>query len=1792
MSDQRASTLKKLAVQCKNQPLPPGAVAPPPSVIWWRSTKQAASTQTASIGGGSGKTVVASDFLLSRVETFFVALISDAMQPPSLSPEELAAEILALLRSKRALDDLQQPLLELLGFSDAAFALVQTVLASRGAIVAAAGTKPAAAAAPPSQQKKSLLDIRPSALGDLALLDTPAALPAGTSRQWLPIVQAVPTQHQHMLEQVRVPPPKPAVDSATAPLVPTSALQPQSQKAFAGIRTLNRLQSHLFQATYLSSENILVCAPTGAGKTNVAMLALCREIERAPTPQLVKAVYVAPMKALAQEVVAKFAERLRPLHMVVRELTGDMQLTRGEIDATQVIVTTPEKWDVITRKSNELTDAVQLLIIDEVHLVGEDRGPVIECLVARTLRLVEQKQRMIRIVALSATLPNYNDVATFLRVNPRSGLFYFNASFRPVPLEQTFCGVKLAADAEHAAAKSPFQKKQMVDELMTQVALDKAADALARGHQVMVFVHARKDTGKTARDFVRLAELAGKPLPAPPAAMPAAMALRLSKSKNAELRQLAPSGLAVHHAGMAREDRGLVEEMFSAGAVSILVCTATLAWGVNLPAHMVIVKGTQIYAPERGGLCELSSADVFQCFGRAGRPQFDTSGEAVLITEHATLQRYVRMLTHTLPLESKLVPFLPDALNAEIVAGTVATLAEAAGYLAYTFLHVRMMQSPTTYGLRMDAREKDPQLGNHRLFLAAQACQRLDEARMVRSHPLPKPDSPLGITDLGRVASHYYIHHETVEAIFNEALQPDMTHAQLFACLALAKEFASLKVREEESAELRRVARNMPIASEHAPDSVGFKIAVLLQAALSAVQFDAFTLHSDMAYVAQNCSRMLRAMLEIAIARGWARLCRQVLAMAAGLERGVWWEPMQSPLRQLCPAFCALDAVAAVEKHVPALSDLLALDEARLVAAVPALNTHRARKVLAAARLVPRPALRVLALQPLTASVVRVSLELDASVFEWRERVHGTSQAYWLIVEDGPWIVHSERVVLSASRPSTKTSFAVPLFADRHGDYVARVESDSGWLGAGNAAALEMSALVLPAPTAGFTRLLALDPLSVLALKDAKVQALYSFSHFNPVQTQCFHALHETDRSVLIGAPTGSGKTVLAELAMWRAFAQGAKAVYVAPLKALVAERMADWTVRLARLGRAAPIELTGDSGPASREVLARADLIVCTPEKLDVVTRGWAQDARHWMRGVGVVVVDEIHLLGEDRGATLEAVVARIEYMGRRSTATRAVRLVGLSTALANASDLANWLGAETWYNFSPAVRPVPVAVHLQSFPGQHYCPRMSAMNKTVMMSIETYSPDKPALVFVASRRQTRLTAMDLIAMCADSDRPRRFLRGDVPTEGIVDEALRDALAFGIALHHAGLCKSDRDAAEAAFASGACQVLVATATLAWGVNLPAHLVVVKGTEFFDAESRRYEPFPVTDVLQMMGRAGRPQFDTSAVAVVLVHDQLKAFYKKFLYEPFPVESQLLRQLPGVINAEVASGRIRSFDDAIDLMSWTFFARRVAANPSYYGLQGNASVDALASFVRGKVRDALAVLQSLGLCVLEGKRVTATPLAGICSRFDLKVTSAARLRRPTKVSSVREAMVALAGLGEVDVPVRHKDDELNARLAQRLPYGLAGVEAGSVAGKALCLLQAHVFHVGLPIHDYITDTRTVLDACARVVPAMAHGFALVGDLASALWCLRLALVLELRRDWRASPASSRVEIQCDAPLHKASVKGGGAWWLLARTAASGKVLLERGSSVDAGEPLQSVHVVACEGDMVEATKLCV
>lgn len=184
---------------------------------------------------------------------------------------------------------------------------------------------------------------------------------------------------------------------------------------------------------------------------------------------------------------------------------------------------------------------------------------------------------MIRIVGLSATIPNILDVADFLRVNRYVGLFYFDHGYKSVPISQTFVGIKANRSDQASADEDDacFQKVKMF---------------LRQGHQVMVFVHARTQTVKYANYLKENAMKEG----VLSLFVPEHVAMKAKKfvlnSKTPFLRELYSYGLGVHHAGMLRSDRNEVERAFLAGIVRVLVCTATLAWGVNLPAHAVIIK--------------------------------------------------------------------------------------------------------------------------------------------------------------------------------------------------------------------------------------------------------------------------------------------------------------------------------------------------------------------------------------------------------------------------------------------------------------------------------------------------------------------------------------------------------------------------------------------------------------------------------------------------------------------------------------------------------------------------------------------------------------------------------------------------------------------------------------------------------------------------------------------------------------------------------------------------------------------------------------------------------------------------------------------------------------------------------------------------------------------------------------------------------------------------------------------------------------------------------------------------
>ena len=1498
------------------------------------------------------------------------------------------------------------------------------------------------------------------------------------------------------------------------------------KRTFKGYKSLNRMQSLVYPVAYQTSENMLICAPTGAGKTDAAMLAILNTVAKNTHPNPIdepgatefvvrtddfKIVYVAPMKALAAEITDKLGKRLAWLGIQVRELTGDMQLTKAEIVQTQIIVTTPEKWDVVTRKSTgdtALVQKVRLLIIDEVHMLHDARGAVLESLVARTERQVESTQSLIRIVGLSATLPNYVDVSDFLKVNRMAGLFYFDQSFRPVPLQQHFIGVK----------GRPGSKAGR--ENMENTAFEKVKDMLEREHQVMVFVHSRKDTVKTARQIYEMAVEQGVgDLLDPSQHDGYTNAMRdVKTSKGREIRELVAKGMGTHHAGMPRSDRNLIERLFASGVLKVLCCTATLAWGVNLPAAAVIIKGTQLYSAEAGKFVDLGILDVLQIFGRAGRPQYQDTGIGMILTTQDKLQHYLTAVTQQQPIESQFSKKLVDNLNAEISLGTVTSVSEGITWLGYSYLFVRMQRNPIAYGIEWAEIRDDPNLVQRRRELIVNAAKVLQKSQMIIFN---ETTEELRAKDVGRIASQFYVLQTSIE-IFNAMMRPRATEADVLKMISMSGEFDNIQSRDTEEKELMRLEEAAQCDIDGGIGTQQGKTNVLLQSYISKANLEDFTLVSDTAYVAQNAARICRALFMIALNRRWGYQCLVLLSMCKSIEKRVW--PFEHPFRQF-------DLPQAVLRNLDDKGSTASIDSLReMEAAEIGSLVHNQKMGSTISKLIDNfPTLSVDAeIAPLNRDVLRIKLYLTPD-FRWNDRHHGTSESYWIWVENSETseIYHHEFFILSRRKlyDDHELNFTIPLTDPLPSQIYVRAVSDR-WLGAETVHPISFQHLIRPDTESVCTDLLDLRPLSIRALKNPLLEEIYGqrFQYFNPMQTQLFHCMYYTPANVLLGSPTGSGKTIAAELAMWWAFREkpGSKVVYIAPMKALVRERVQDWSKRLTRQMGLKLVELTGDNTPDTRTI-RDADIIVTTPEKWDGISRSW--QTRSYVQQVSLVVIDEIHLLGGDRGPILEIIVSRMNYIASQKKGS--VRLVGMSTACANAMDLANWLGVkEGLFNFRHSVRPVPLEIYIDGFPEQRgFCPLMQSMNRPTFLAIKSHSPDKPVIVFVASRRQTRLTAKDLINFCGMEDNPRRFVRMSeedlaLNLSRVKDEALKEALSFGIGLHHAGLVESDRQLAEELFANNKIQILVATSTLAWGVNLPAHLVVVKGTQFFDAKIEGYKDMDLTDVLQMLGRAGRPQFDTSGIARIFTQDAKKAFYKHFLHTGFPVESSLHNVLDNHFAAEVSAETIATKQDALDYLTWTFFFRRLHKNPSYYGLEISAEENntiaaqqAANEFMIEMVDKSMAELAESGCLELHSNGdVDPTPLGKIMSYYYLSHKTIRQLTQHAKpAASFQDVLSWMCRATEYDeLPVRHNEDLINAELSANLPFkgDAFGLPMWDPHVKAFLLLQAHFSRIDLPISDYVGDQNSVLDQSIRIIQASIDVLTELGYLQSCKMMMTL------------------------------------------------------------------------------------
>lgn len=386
-------------------------------------------------------------------------------------------------------------------------------------------------------------------------------------------------------------------------------------------------------------------------------------------------------------------------------------------------------------------------------------------------------------------------------------------------------------------------------------------------------------------------------------------------------------------------------------------------------------------------------------------------------------------------------------------------------------------------------------------------------------------------------------------------------------------------------------------------------------------------------------------------------------------------------------------------------------------------------------------------------------------------------------------------------------------------------------------------------------------------------------------------------QNILVAAPTASGKTLIAMLAMMQFLStkQG-KVVYLTPLRALAAEKFSEFKkmekIDFGRKIRAAIS--TGDFDSVDKESES-ADIVVLTNEKMDSIIRHGVD----WIDKIGLVIADEVHLIGDkDRGPTLEVILTKLKELESKP------QVVGLSATITNSNELAEWLGCKLvlsdW-------RPVPLTEGV--FDGGSVLWNNGDSNEIessirgppIDLCLDTIKNGGQSLVFAETRtRSASLAAKGsdaVLKFLTDSEKKyleeisQKILDNNEHTDLI--KTLSTLLKKGVGFHHAGLNQNCREIIETEFRNGKIKLLASTPTLAAGVNLPARRVVISSIARYDVKAGTNKPISILEYKQLCGRAGRPQYDKFGEAIIVGNSNASDLIEYYINgTPEPIESQL------------------------------------------------------------------------------------------------------------------------------------------------------------------------------------------------------------------------------------------------------------------------------------------------------------
>ncbi|MCK4477549.1 DEAD/DEAH box helicase [Candidatus Bathyarchaeota archaeon] len=394
----------------------------------------------------------------------------------------------------------------------------------------------------------------------------------------------------------------------------------------SGISKLYPPQEEAVRAGALEGKNLVLASPTASGKTLTAELCALKHI----VEHSGKVLYLTPLRALASEKYEEFKKysgvrKLNGRRVRVGISTGDYDSSDPWLGRYDIIISTNEKADSLLRHRSKWVDEISLVVADEVHLLNDsERGPTLEVVLARLMQINPE----IQVLALSATIKNVEELADWLKAQ------YVTTQWRPVKLKE---GVLL-----HQEIQFKDGGATKIGKHARNPALNLALHIVKSGGQALIFASTRKNSVSLAKKMAaELDNFLSKPAKRSLNLLSERMLATGERTRISELlANFVKHGAAFHHAGLGSGHRRLLEEAFREGKIKVLTATPTLAFGVNLPARMVVIHDYRRY--EVGyGYYPIPVLEYKQMAGRAGRPKYDNVGEAILIAKTDDEQDYL-----------------------------------------------------------------------------------------------------------------------------------------------------------------------------------------------------------------------------------------------------------------------------------------------------------------------------------------------------------------------------------------------------------------------------------------------------------------------------------------------------------------------------------------------------------------------------------------------------------------------------------------------------------------------------------------------------------------------------------------------------------------------------------------------------------------------------------------------------------------------------------------------------------------------------------------------------------------------------------------------------------------------------------------------------------------------------------------------------------------------------------------------------------------------------------------------